>query len=66
MFEVNAQRVRQLAFERGLSLNELAQQARLNAVTARKALQDGSKLTAKVISALSKLFGVDGNELVLR
>ena len=66
MFTVDASRIRTLLFERGLSISELAQSAKINLLTARKVVVDGAKLSAKTIGALAKLFGVNGNELILK
>lgn len=65
MFEVNAQRVRGLVVERGLSLRGFARAAELNELTARRALTDGTKLSLSVIGALAKYFGVGADELIV-
>lgn len=65
MFEVNAQRVRDLVVERGLSLRGFAQAAGLNELTARKSLTDGTKLTLATIGGLAKYFGVGADELIV-
>lgn len=65
MFKVNATRIRGLMFERGLSIEEFAKSAQINGLTARRAIQDGSTLSAKSISTLARFFGVDGNELIV-
>lgn len=65
MFTVDASKVRGLIFERGLTLSDLAKSANLNLLTARKVVVDGAKVTSKTIAALAKLFGVDGNEIIL-
>lgn len=64
MFEVNAEKIRALMFERGLSVRSLAQSAKINYFTASKMTRNGAKATAKIIAALANVFGVDGNELI--
>ncbi len=66
MFTVDASRIRGLIFERGITISELAQSAKLNSITARKVIADGAKVTSKTISALAKFFGVDGETLILK
>lgn len=66
MFTVDASRIRTLLFERGISIAELAKLAKLNGLTARKVIADGSAVTTKTISALAKFFGVDGETLILK
>ena len=66
MFSLDVARIRTMLFERNLSLAEFARQARINQVTARKVVTDGTTATAKVINSLAKFFGVDGNALILK
>ena len=65
MFKVNAECVRGLVVERGLSLRDFARQAGLNEITARRALTDDTKLSLAVFGALAKFFGVGADELIL-
>lgn len=64
MFKVDSEFVRRLMFERGLSLKQFAEQSTLNGLTVRKLVKDGATASAQTIAALSKFFGVDGNELI--
>lgn len=64
VFTIDASKVRALMFERGVGINELARQAQINPLTARKLIEDDAKVTAKVIGAVAKFFNVDGNELL--
>ena len=66
MFLVDASKIRSLLFERGVGITELARQTHLNPLTARKLIEDGSKVTVRVIAAIAKFFSVDGNELIRR
>lgn len=66
MFKVNASRVRQLMFANKLTISTMAKAAQINAITARRAIADGATATGKTVGALANLFGVDGNELILR
>lgn len=65
MFKVDSKKIRGLMFERGLSIEEFAKSAQINGLTARRAIQDGSTLSAKSISTLARFFGVGGNELII-
>ncbi len=66
MFKVNASRIRELLFERGLGISELARQAQLNAITTARVIKDGATVMPKTIATLAKFFGVNGNELILK
>lgn len=66
MFKVDAGRIRQLTAERGLTITELATQAGLNGLTARKLLSDGYEASLKIVGKLAKFFGVDFNDLILK
>ena len=66
MFRVNASKIRSLMFSKGIGIYELAKQTQLNATTTAKTLKDGAKVSAKTIAALSKFFGVNGNDLILK
>ena len=66
MFKVNVVLVRNMLFERGLSLRQFAAQCGLNGLTAAKVTRDGATASAQTIAALSKFFGVDGNTLVAK
>ena len=67
MFTVDASKIRELMFERGINgVAEFARQAQLNGLTAAKVLKDGATATAKTINTLAKFFGVNGNELILK
>ena len=67
MFQVDASKIRTLMFAKGIvGSDELARKAQLNGATIKKCLQDGSKATLKTIAALAKLFGVNGEELILK
>lgn len=65
MFKVNVKVVREYLFQRGLSLRQLAEQTGLNTATAGKLIRDGATASAKVIGALAKFFGVEGDELII-
>ena len=65
MFKVDSDKIRSLIFANGLSLNQFAQKAGLNTLTACKLVRDGATATAKTIGTLAKFFNVDGNELIL-
>lgn len=64
MFEVNAPLLRTLMFERGISSAQLAQQAKINPLTARRVIVDGACVNVKTIGNLARFFNVDGNELI--
>lgn len=66
MFKVNTSRIRELMFERGLSISEFAKAAKINPITAAKVLRDGTTVNGKTIVALAKFFGVNGNELIAK
>ena len=66
MFRLNSAFIRKLLFERKLSIRQLAKQARLNEVTARKVIDDGASVTLRTVAALADFFGVDGDELILK
>ena len=66
MFQIDSSRVRSEIFKRGLSTSEFARQVGLTETTARKLLRDGSEVQPKVIGALAKFFGVDGETLILK
>lgn len=67
MFTINASKIRALMFEKNISgVVDLARQAKINGLTASRVLKDGATATAKTIAALSKLFGVNGEELILK
>ena len=65
MFKINAEFVRTLIFERGLSLKQFAKAAGLSEFTVGKLIRDGATARMKTISKLAKFFGVDGGELIL-
>lgn len=65
MFRINASRIRQLMFERKLSVTGLAKATNLNPFTARKIVTDGVTATGKVVGVIAEFFGVDGNEIIL-
>lgn len=66
MFRVNTRLVRAEIFKRGLSTSQFAKQAALNEITARKLLQsDDVRVQPKVVGAVAKFLGVDGEELIL-
>ena len=64
MFEVNAPQIRTLMFARGLSATQLAQQAKINPLTARRVIVDGATVNVKTLGNLARFFNVDGNELI--
>lgn len=66
MFRINASRIRQLMFERKLTVTGFAKATNLNPFTARKIVKDGVTATGKVVGVIAEFFGVDGNELILR
>lgn len=66
MMKVDSARVRDLLFQRGLSIREFATQSGLNEFTARKTTRDGATVSMKVVGALAKFFNVDGNSLILK
>ena len=45
---------------------DLAKKAQINAVTAARVLKDGATASTKTIAALAKLFGLNGEELILK
>lgn len=66
MFLIDANKIRTLLFERGLTMKAFKEQSGLNGWSTRKSVRDGSKVSAKVIATLAKFFNVDGNELILK
>ena len=66
MMKVDSARVRDLLFQRGLSIREFAAQSGLNELTAAKVIRDGATVSTKVVGALAKFFNVDGNSLILK
>lgn len=67
MFTVDASKIRSLMFEHNVSgVYDLARKAKLNELTASKVLKDGAVVTTKTISALAKLFSINGNDLILK
>ena len=67
MFTIDASKIRSLMFEHNVSgVYDLARKAKLNELTASKVLKDGAVVTTKTISALAKLFGINGNDLILK
>ncbi len=64
MYEVDDSKIRALIFERGLTVTQFARRAGINGLTARKLVKDGAKVNGRIVSALAKFFGVDGNELL--
>ena len=66
MFELNAKLVRDEIYRRGLSIRQFAAMAGISEMTARKIVRDGAKTSIKVVGALSKIFNVDGDNLILK
>ena len=67
MFEVDTSKVRSLMFEHEVNgVYDLAQKTKLNNTTAARVLKDGATATTKTIAALAKLFGLNGEELILK
>ena len=64
MYEVDDSLIRALIFERGLTVAQFARRAGINGLTARKLLKSGAKVNGRIIHALAKFFGVDGNVLL--
>lgn len=65
MLRINAELIRELLFQRGLSLRQFALKAGLNPSTAAKVIKDGSTVTTKTVADIARFFGVDGNALIL-
>lgn len=66
MLKVNAEKIRQLMFERGINLTRLAQQTGLNPTTVRRLVNDGSAVNFATLGAVAQFFNVDGNELIFK
>ena len=67
MFTIDAGKIRSLMFEHEVSgVYDLAKKAQINAVTAARVLKDGATASTKTIAALAKLFGLNGEELILK
>lgn len=65
MLKINAELIRKLLHERGLSINRFALQAGLSRVTATKVTKDGSRATAPTVARIARFFGVEGDKLIL-
>lgn len=67
MFTVDASKIRAMMFEQNISgVYELARKAQVNNATAAKVVKDGATVKVKTIAALAKLFGVNGEQLILK
>lgn len=66
MFQINSMRIRELVFERGLSIAAFAKQSGLTEITARKVINDGAKVSMKTLGTLAKFFGTTGENLILK
>lgn len=67
MFTIDASKIRALMFEQNISgVVELGRKAQINGLTASRVVKDGSTVTTKTIAALARLFGVNGEELILK
>ena len=66
MFTVDASRLRNELFKRGLSATEFAKLVGINALTMARLLKGGARTQAKVIAAIAKFLGIAGDELILK
>ena len=58
MFRINAARIRQLMFERELTITRLARATKLNMLTVRKIVKDSSVVRGAIPSAPWQSFSV--------